>query len=102
MGLEVGTALAGTIGQDGTAQQGAAGIEAATGITNHPLVVPPVGVLGLGLGLHLQSNGRQPIKTINQFVAVAPLQDQVTLVLNDEPASGLGHIGQGFDFEGCQ
>ena len=102
MQLEVGTKVAGTIGEYGAAEQGAARVEVATGVTNHPLVVPPAGVVGLDLGLDLQGNGKQDVLAVAQGVAVAPLQDQETLVINDEPTSRLGHVTQGLHVDSAQ
>jgi hypothetical protein len=102
MGLEVGTTLAGTIGENSTAQQGAARIEMATRIPNDPLVVPPTGVVGLLLGLDLQGDLEELVAPVAQLVTVAALQHQKTPVIDHQPPPRLGHIAESLHVDGSQ
>jgi len=98
----VGTAFTGTGRQHRTAQQGAAGIEAAEGITDHPARAPGAGIGGPLLGLHLQGHAGEGIATVAQAVAVAALQHEKRAPTVLQPAARLGHVCQGLHIQAIE
>ena len=80
--------------QHGAAQQGAAGIEAAAGIANHPAIVPPAGIGGLLLGFHHQGHTAELVAAAPEAVAMPPLQHQIAQALHLQPAARLRHVFQ--------
>ena len=56
--------------------------------------MPPAGIGGLALGLHLQSDTGKFVAAIAQLIAVAPLQHQKTAAANLKPTARMGHLSQ--------
>jgi hypothetical protein len=88
----VQAAVAGSGRQHRAAQKGGEGIEAATGITDHPSALPPDGIRRAPLRFDLQGNRTELVATGPQLVAVMALKHEITAIVELEPTTGLGHV----------
>ena len=95
----VGAAFTGSVGQHRAAQQRRSGIEAATGVTDHPASIPPACLPGLPLRFHLQGHTGQLVATIAQLIPVMALQHKEAVAAMEKPTAWQGNLAQFIELE---
>ena len=83
----MGAAIARTVRPHSAPQQRTSGIETALRIPDDPTVSPRDSILGSLLRLHHQSDGANLITTVEEPIAMPPLQNEIGRLPQREPAT---------------